>query len=95
MTTRRGKRMKGFLLGALVVVALLAGFFAAVGVLTILHGSACDRLNEERLSHLEPGHDTAGPGSIYVKGIGPGPPPSELIEYLEAQAAMDKAGCGR
>ncbi len=79
--------------GALVILALLATFFVAVGVLSILRDSACDRLNAERISHLEPGHDTPGPGSIYVKGVGPGPPPSELMEYLEAAAAMERAGC--
>lgn len=87
------KRAKDLVLGALVILALLATLLAAVGVLRILHRSACDRLNAERISHLEPGHDTPGPGNIYVIGVGPGPPPSELTEYLEAVAAMERNGC--
>lgn len=87
------KRVGNLVKGALVVLALLVGFLVATGTLSLLRGSACDRLNAERLSHLEPGHDMPGPGSIYVKGVGPGPPPSEIIEYLEAAAAMQEAGC--
>lgn len=86
-------RAKGFVKEVLVVVAVLGAFFAAVGVLTMLRHSACDRMNEDRLSHLEPGHIHPGPGSIYVKGVGRGPPPSELQEYYEAEAAMENGGC--
>jgi len=62
-------------------------------VLTILRHSACDRLNAERISHLQPGHETRGPGSIYVIGVGPGPPRSQIMQYWEAEAAMQRAGC--
>jgi hypothetical protein len=86
-------RAKEFVKGVLVLLALAAAFFTWVGVLTILHQSSCDRLDAERISHLEPGHDTPGPGSIYVIGVGPGPPRSEILQYLEAEAAMERAGC--
>jgi hypothetical protein len=87
------KRMKDWLLGLLVVVALVGAFFVATGVLSLLRQASCDRLDDARLEHLEPGHDTPGPGSTYVKGVGPGPPPSQLFEYLEAAAEMQRAGC--
>lgn len=86
-------RVKELLKGVLVIVALLATFFVVVGVLTLTRQSACDRLDAARVAHLEPGHDTPGPGSIYVIGVGPGPPPSQLFEYLEAEAEMERAGC--
>lgn len=79
--------------GGLVLLALVATFAIWVGVLAYLRHSECDRLDAVRISYLEPGHDTAGPGSIYVKGVGPGPPPSEIMPYLEAVAAMEAAGC--
>ncbi|MFB3738745.1 MAG: hypothetical protein ACE14W_07245 [Candidatus Velamenicoccus archaeovorus] len=87
------KRVTDFLKGALVILALVVALLAVAGVLRALRGSACDRLNAERVSHLEPGHEAPGPGSMYVKGVGPGPPPSELDQYLEAEAAMLQAGC--
>lgn len=87
------KRVKDLAIGALIVLALVAAFFIGVGVLGLFHHSACNRLNDERLSHLEPGHEHPGPGSIYVIGVGTGPPPSELEEYYEAEAAMENAGC--
>jgi len=86
-------RVKDFLKGMLVLLALVAVFFVLVGVLTLTRQSSCDRLDEARVEHLEPGHDTPGPGSIYVIGVGPGPPASELFEYLEAEAEMERAGC--
>ena len=86
-------RVKDLLKGMLVLLALVAVFFALVGVLALTRQSSCDRLDEARVEHLEPGHDTPGPGSIYVIGVGPGPPPSELFEYLEAEAEMERAGC--
>jgi hypothetical protein len=79
--------------GVLILFALLVAFFAAVGVLNVLRQSSCDRLDVERIAHLEPGHDTPGVGSMYVKGVGPGPPRSELEEYLDAEAEMHRAGC--
>jgi hypothetical protein len=85
--------LKDLALGALVVIALLAAFLLAVGVLEIAHRSTCNRLDAERLSHLEPGREHPGPGSIYVIGVGPGSPPSELEEYYAAEAAMENAGC--
>ncbi|MGZ8662532.1 MAG: hypothetical protein ACXWYI_10690, partial [Actinomycetota bacterium] len=87
------KRVKDLLLGALVVLALVAAFFLAIGVFALFSHSACDRLDAERVSHLDPGHDRPGPGSIYVIGVEPGPPPSELRQYYEAEAAMERAGC--
>jgi hypothetical protein len=86
-------RAKNIVLELLVVIAILAALFATAGVLTMLRHSSCGRLNEERLSHLEPGHIHPGPESIYVKGVGHGPPPSELVAYYEAEAAMENAGC--
>ena len=86
-------RLKELLKGVLVLVALVATFFVVLGVLTLTRESACDRLDAARVEHLEPGHDTPGPGSIYVIGVGPGPPPSQLFEYLEAEAEMERAGC--
>jgi len=79
--------------GTLILLALGAAFLAWVGVLTMARHASCDRLDAERISHLEPGHVTRGPGSIYVKGVGPGPPPSEIREYWESEAAMERAGC--
>lgn len=79
--------------GGLILLALALGFLLAMGILTFLRGSACDRLDAERISHLMPGHTTRGPDSIYVIGIEPGPPPSEIIEYWEAVAEMQRAGC--
>jgi hypothetical protein len=87
------KRAVHYMTGVLVIVALFAGFFTIVGGLSLLNRSTCNRLNQERLSHLEPGHIHPGPASIYVKGVGPGPPASELDQYYEAEAAMERAGC--
>lgn len=78
----------------LVVVALLAVMLVLAWGLSMLRDRTCGRLDAERISHLEPGHLHPGPDSIYVKGIGPGPPPSELVAYYEAEAAMESAGCG-
>jgi hypothetical protein len=82
----RTARAKDLLKGALVVAALLAAFFLVIGVLALLQGSTCDRLDAERISHLLPGHTEPGPSSINVK-------PGEIIPYLEAEAAMQRAGC--
>ena len=74
------KRAIHYLTGVLVILALLlallAGFFTAVGLLTLPNRSTCNRSNETRLTYLEPGHIHPGSGSIYDKGVGPGPPPS-------------------
>lgn len=86
-------RLTSSLKNLLLLVAIVAAVFAAMGVLAFFRHTACDRLDAERVSHLEPGHDTPGPGSIYVIGVGPGPPKSQILEYLEAEAAMTRAGC--
>jgi hypothetical protein len=86
-------RGKDLLKGVLVLLALAAAFLVLVGVLTSLHQASCDRLDRARVSHLEPGHDTRGPGSIYVIGVGPGPPRSQIMQYWEAEAAMKRSGC--
>ena len=86
-------RAKEFTKGLLVLVAVLVAFFAVIGVLSLLRDSSCGRLNALRVAHLQAGHETPGPHSIYVKGIEPGPPPSELEAYLEAESEMHKAGC--
>ena len=31
--------------------------------------------------------------TFYVIGVGPGPPPSHIVPYLEAEAEMTRAGC--
>lgn len=85
--------MKEFAKGLLVLVGLLVAVVAVIGVLSLLRDSSCGRLDAVRVSHLQPGHDAPGPDSIYVKGIEPGPPPSELEAYLEAESEMHKAGC--
>jgi hypothetical protein len=87
------ERAKDLLKGSLVVLALIAAFFLAVGLLSLMRNSACDRLNDARLQHLEPGHEEPGPGSLYVIGVGTGPPPSQLEEYYAAEAEMENAGC--
>jgi hypothetical protein len=87
------KRLKDLVMGLLIVLALVAAFFIGVSVLGLFHQTSCNRLDAERLSHLEPGHEHPGPGSIYVIGVGPGPPPSQLDAYYEAEAAMENAGC--
>jgi hypothetical protein len=86
-------RLTSSLKNLLLLVAIIAAVFAASAVLGFFRHSACDRLDAERISHLELGHDTPGPGSIYVIGVGPGPPKSQIIEYLEAEQAMVRAGC--
>jgi hypothetical protein len=87
------KRLKDSLAGLLVVAGLLVAFFAVVGVVSLLRQSSCDRLNDARIVYLEPGHETPGPNSMFVRGVGPGPPPSQLEPYLEAEAEMQRAGC--
>ena len=79
--------------GVPILLGLALAVFAWVGCITYLRHSSCDKLNAARISHLEPGHDTPGPGSIFVIGVGPGPPRSEILEYLEAAEAMRRAGC--
>ena len=86
-------RLSSFLKNVLLLVAIVGAFSVAIGVLSLLRTSACDRLDAERIAHLEPGHDVPGPGSVNVIGVGPGPPKSEIIEYLEAESAMMQAGC--
>lgn len=87
------ERLSSFLKNLLLLIAIVASLFIAIGVFTFFRDSACDRLDAERIAHLEPGHDTPGPGSVNVVGVGPGPPGSEIIEYLEAEQAMVRAGC--
>jgi hypothetical protein len=77
----------------LIVVALLATMLLIAGAFSMIRHRSCGRLDAERISHLEPGHIHPGPDSIYVRGVGPGPPPSELVAYYEAEAAMENAGC--
>jgi len=77
----------------LVLVALLAVFGIVVGAFALSHHRTCGRLDAERVSHLLPGHETRGPASVYVIGIEPGPPPSQILEYWEAASAMERAGC--
>ena len=91
MKDRTKRRVKDRLLSFLVVIAVIAALFVAVGILALLKDKSCDRLDAQRVSHLQPGHDAAGPGSIYVRGIGTDR--SEITEYLEAVSAMDRAGC--
>jgi hypothetical protein len=86
-------RAKDLLKGGMVLLGLAAAFFVWVGVFGLIHQRSCDRLDAVRVSYLEPGHDSPGPGSIYVIGVGPGPPRSELFEYLEAEEALQRAGC--
>jgi hypothetical protein len=86
-------RLKEWLKGGLVLLGLAAAFLVWVEVINFSHQRSCDRLDAVRVSYLEPGHDSPGPGSIYVIGVGPGPPRSEIIEYLEAEAEMERAGC--
>jgi hypothetical protein len=88
-----GNRVKSFTLSLLVLLGLAVALFGWVGCLTILRHSSCDKLDAVRVSYLEPGHDDPGPGSIYVIGVGPGPPRSQILEYLEAAEAMRRAGC--
>ena len=86
-------RLSSFLKNVLLFVAIVGALFAGIGVFSLLRDSACDRLDAERVVHLEPGHDVPGPGSINVIGVGPGPPESHIIPYLEAESAMMQAGC--
>jgi hypothetical protein len=87
------ERLTSSLKNLLLLLAIVGALFAAMGTVTFLRHTACDRLDAERVSHLEPGHDTPGRGSINVIGVGPGPPRSQIFEYLEAEAAMTRAGC--
>ena len=79
--------------GGLILLGLVAAFLIVAGGLSLLHRATCGRLDAERVSHLQPGHVTRGPASIYVIGIEPGPPPSQLEAYWAAESAMDRAGC--
>jgi hypothetical protein len=87
------RRAKELVKGLLILAGVLVAFLALIGGLSLLRDSSCGRLDAVRVSHLQPGHDAPGPDSIYVKGIDPGPPPSELDAYLEAESEMHKAGC--
>ena len=64
-------RLSSFLKNVLLLLAIVGALVVAVGVLSLLRTSACDRLDADRVAHLEPGHDTPGPGSINVIGVGP------------------------
>ena len=86
-------RVSSFLKNVVLLLTIVGTLFLAVGVLSLLRTSACDRLDAERVAHLEPGHDVPGPGSVNVIGVRPGPPESQIIEYLEAESAMMQAGC--
>lgn len=86
-------RAKDLAKGGLIILALVLGFVLAVGVFQAIHGSSCDRLDAERISHLKPGHTTRGPDGVNVIGIEPGPPPSQITAYWEAVSAMRNAGC--
>jgi hypothetical protein len=77
----------------LILLGLVAALFIVAGAFSLLHRATCNRLDAERVSHLQPGHITRGPASIYVIGIDPGPPPSQLEAYWAAESAMDRAGC--
>ena len=85
--------LSSFLKNVLLFVAIAGALFAAIGVFSVLRDSSCGRLDAARVAHLEPGHDVPGPGSVNVIGVGPGPPESHIIAYLEAEAAMMRAGC--
>jgi hypothetical protein len=87
------RRAADLVKGMLILVGVLVAFLALIGGLSLLRDSSCGRLDAVRVSHLQSGHDAPGPDSIYVKGIEPGPPPSELEAYLEAESEMHKAGC--
>ena len=91
MTT--SSRLSSFLKNVLLFAAIVGALFVGVGVFSLLRDSACDRLDAARVAHLEPGHDVPGPGSVNVIGVGPGPPESHIIAYLEAESAMMQAGC--
>ena len=87
------RRAREFAKGLLVLAGVLIAFFVVIGLLSLLRDSSCGRLDALRVAHLEAGHDTPGPNSMFVKGIEPGPPPSELEAYLEAESDMHQAGC--
>ena len=61
MKDRTKRRVKDRLLSFLVVIAVIAALFVAVGILALLKDKSCDRLDAQRVSHLQPGHDAAGP----------------------------------
>jgi hypothetical protein len=88
---RTKRSVKNGTIEVLVFIAVIAAFFVAVGVLDLLRGGSCDRLDAERVSHLRPGHDIAGPDGIYIKGVGT--ERSEAREYYEAASMMRSAGC--
>jgi hypothetical protein len=75
----------------LILVGVLVAFFAIIGSLTLIRDRACNRLEAEMRSYLEPGHDSPGPDYLYVRGVGTDR--SQLRGYLEAQGAMIGAGC--
>ena len=75
----------------LILAAVVAGYFAIVGVLALVRDETCDRLESDRLAALEPGHDTPGAEYVYVRGVGT--ERSMLRDYLEAEAAMMEADC--
>jgi hypothetical protein len=89
--TRVKRLLKDGLANALVLLAIVLAFFIAVGVLALSRDASCDHLDEERVAHLEPGHDTPGPGVTYV--LGGGDDVEQLTMYYEAVSAMQRAGC--
>jgi hypothetical protein len=77
----------------LVLVALVLGYLALIGILSLVRGQTCDRLLTQRAATLESGHDSPGPGYVHVRGVGTDR--SMLQDYLEADAAMMEAECER
>jgi hypothetical protein len=76
---------------ALLLVAIVVAFFAIIGSLSLIRDRACDRLEAEMLSYLEPGRDSPGSDYIYVRGVGTDR--SRLREFLDAQGAWIGADC--
>ena len=70
------EKLSSFLKNLLLLIAIVASLFIAIGVFTFFRDSACDRLDAERIAHLEPGHgehqsaSTVGSSSGGASGAG-------------------------
>jgi hypothetical protein len=83
--------LAGGMKNVLILVALVLAFFVLTGGISLLRGRTCDRLDDERVALLEPGHDTPGPGYTYVLGMGT--EASRYTDYRAAESALMNAGC--
>ena len=79
--------------GALILVALAAVFLIWVGCSRSFVKRRATDWTRRGSRTLSPDMTPGDPGASTFIGIGPGPPPSQVLEHWEAEAAMKRAGC--